>query len=480
MAKTKKVKKEKKANPMSKYEKQGQSKIINSYGAVGTLIQTMNNGSLMIDDFDTWPYYKFLQQKYQQESNNFLIDNPRLIKDHRLLKRLVQQLDCNTLNGIFKMPENELDYRDGVKRTNEVISAHFFPMWFFCPKCGNMNYYTEPDNNPTFPRCCNMPKEQFSFVLVSEKSGEIADIPWVEFLSAPANQERINFNTDYTIYIVQQLKYQTGGSAEHLETKKVTATIDGQAITKSLGTLPAKIFIDPEGNEYKMAIRQGNNLCFVKTISSIYIPEYVIPNYEINIIKNTINTLNTYNIIATPQYLIDAIRGAFPNTSTNINDIQNWQIEQYNPQGDGPVDITEEQYKFKEFDFIINQGNYDVENEPISFKRFDLGKLAIKNLYRIDKLKVTHVQTGYSRFKPEGEVKKIYSDSNIVFYPGVEMKGEGMLLEMDCGKLNGFLNSNAALTISEVEAMVLSLSHCIMKELEFECGYPLNSLKERL
>ena len=80
MAKTKINISTKKTNLMSRFEKQGQSKIINSYGAVGTLIQTINNGSILISDFDTWPFYKFLEGRYQKQNPaDYLINNPFFI-----------------------------------------------------------------------------------------------------------------------------------------------------------------------------------------------------------------------------------------------------------------------------------------------------------------------------------------------------------------------------------------------------------------
>jgi hypothetical protein len=233
----------------------------------------------LISDFDTWPFYNFLEKRYQfQNAADYLINNPFFIKDNRLVNRLAIELKINTLLGIFRMPENEHNHLTGVREPNLVISASFFPRWFYCPTCGNMNYYFRNNANPQFPHCHGLPKEQFSFVLISS-SGEIAEIPWEEFLqSNPANNE-INFNTNNGNNLI--LNYQTGGSAEFLETKSVSATINGQVKKKSLGTLPSKIFIDEEKREYTMAIRQGNNLCFVKTVTSIYIPEYEIPPYEI-------------------------------------------------------------------------------------------------------------------------------------------------------------------------------------------------------
>lgn len=477
MAKINKIKATKKTISMPRFEKQGQSKIINSYGAVGTLIQTINNGSILISDFDTWPFYNFLITTYQNENAaDYLINNP-FIQDNHLVNRLAKELNINTLLGIFRMPENKyIPHNNTVEKRTSVISASFFPCWFYCPTCGNMNYYIRNNANPQFPHCHGLPKEQFSFVLISS-SGEIAEIPWMEFLRSNPADITIRFSPNNQIFL--ELNYQTGGSAEYLETKSVSATINGQVIRKSLGTLPSKIFIDGNDREYTMAVRQGNNLCFVKTITSIYIPEYVMPPYEINLIDNRINALTEYNIPITPNDLFNSLLKMFPNTATNLDHITNY-INNLNNLNN-TANVTEEQYRFKEFEFIVNKGNYYEAGDSISFKKFDFGQisLGIKNIYRIDKLKVTKVQTGYSRLSPEGVLKKIYTNNGILFYPGVEMKGEGMLLEMDIIKLNSFLNINN-LNVAKIESIIHSLSHCIMKELEFECGYKLNSLVERL
>lgn len=477
MAKINKNNATKKTKAMPRFEKQGQIKIINSYGAVGTLIQTINNGSILISDFDKWPFYNFLRRRYQNENAaDYLINNPLFIQDNRLVNRLAKELNINTLLGIFRMPENKyIPQNNTVEKPNRVISASFFPCWFYCPTCGNMNYYIRNNTNPQFPHCHGLPKEQFSFVLISS-SGEIAEIPWMEFLQSNPADITIGFSPNNQNFL--ELNYQTGGSAEYLETKSVSATINGQVIRKSLGTLPSKIFIDGKDREYTMAVRQGNNLCFVKTITSIYVPEYVIPPYEINLI-NIINGSTEFKSPNDPNSLFNLLLMMYPNTATNLDHVTNY-INNLNNLNN-TTNLPEEQYRFKEFEFIINKGNYYEAGDSISFKKFDFGQisLGIKNIYRIDKLKVTKVQTGYSRLSPEGVLKKIYTNNGILFYPGVEMKGEGMLLEMDIIKLNSFLNINN-LNVAKIESIIHSLSHCIMKELEFECGYKLNSLVERL
>lgn len=460
--------------PMSKFEKQGQSKVINSYGAVGTLIQTMNNGSLMINNFDQWPYYHKLCAHYVAD-NQFVINNPALIKEDRLLERLKAILECNTLQGIFRMPTNEFHFATGVKSPQNVISAKLFPRYFFCPRCHQMNYYV---SDGQFPYCCGMPKEQFSFVLVSER-GLIYDIPWAKFLITDPAVNVIYFNDDDTKATNLNLTYTTGGSAEHLEAKKVTGNINGQNVTRSLASLPIKTFIDSGNIQYKMAIRQGNNLCFVKTVSSIYIPEYQIPGIEKIVLSTTKKIFVDNAIPLSATALLNSLRAQHPDTSTNLDHIHYWIQEQ---ESDANLDVKDDsEYKFKEFDFITSKETYDNPSEDISFNKFEINKWGILNLYRIKKIKVTHVQTGYSRLKPEGNIQSIYSNPNILFYPGVELKGEGVLLQMNTSTLNAFLNNEVFnVRESDIGSMIHSLSHCIMKELEFECGYPLNSLKERL
>jgi len=289
----------------------------------------------------------------------------------------------------------------------------------------------------------------------------------------------INFNDDDTKATNLNLKYTTGGSAEHLEAKKVTGNINGQNVTRSLASLPIKTFIDSGNIPYKMAIRQGNNLCFVKTVSSIYIPEYQIPGNEKTALNASKRLIERLGIPLNARILLEDLIAEFPNTRTNLDHIHYWIQEQ---ELDANIDVNDDsEYKFKEFDFITSKETYDNLSEDISFNKFEINNWGILNLFRIKKIKVTHVQTGYSRLKPEGNIQLIYSNPNILFYPGVELKGEGVLLQMNTSTLNAYLNDPLfRLRASDIGSMIHSLSHCIMKELEFECGYSLNSLKERL
>ena len=58
---------------MKKLEEIQRRKVISAYGGSGSIIETLENGSLLIDDYDRWPCYRNIQ-------NCDPVDNPRLLK----------------------------------------------------------------------------------------------------------------------------------------------------------------------------------------------------------------------------------------------------------------------------------------------------------------------------------------------------------------------------------------------------------------
>jgi hypothetical protein len=111
-------------------------------------------------------------------------------------------------------------------------------------------------------------------------------------------------------------------------------------------------------------------------------------------------------------------------------------------------------------------------------------------MYAIMRLKMTSIVPSFTRIYPKGsetkwwdvsrgeeisqtrpEEVKTYSNNNGVdFIPGVESYGEGIFFEMDVANIDE----------TERFTFVHTYSHMIMKELEFQCGYPLSSMKEKI
>ena len=154
-------------------------------------------------------------------------------------------------------------------------------------------------------------------------------------------------------------------------------------------------------------------------------------------------------------------------------------------------------YDAQEFAYIINPNNYgkstflNYKDSDFVAKKYPNIKVPfVRCIYAILRLKMTSVVPYFSRISTIGsqiqwwdvdkgyevkdkiiERKKTYSNNNGVdFIPGVESYGEGIFFEMDVTDIEE----------KERPIFVHTYSHMIMKELEFQCGYPLSSMKEKL
>ena len=61
---------------MKKLETIQRRKLASAYGGFGSIIETKDNGSLLIDDYSTWPCFS---QRQLQHNPPVEIDDPRLL-----------------------------------------------------------------------------------------------------------------------------------------------------------------------------------------------------------------------------------------------------------------------------------------------------------------------------------------------------------------------------------------------------------------
>ena len=153
-----------------------------------------------------------------------------------------------------------------------------------------------------------------------------------------------------------------------------------------------------------------------------------------------------------------------------------------------------------EFNYLTNDQNYTnnmIVTENLVVKRGaiyeydrDNGIKYITRISAIERLKETSVLLSYTRVGKKGEDHQWYNcqtnqtvtikpkevapfkDVNsTTWMPIVEDYGEGILFEVN---INSFTDNR------DVIVFVHTFCHIIMKELEFNCGYPLASLKEKI
>jgi len=552
---------------MAKYTELQTRKLISSYGGVGSIIETID-GALMIMDFDKWKYF-FLIEKGKIE-----VRENESINDERLLKRL--KFYFPDLNQIVKVPANYSSFYNTSlpKLKDHIVDAEYFPKWMYCNRCNSIkhidNWYkgwkiafhskdrNKLDDAFTPPKCykCyqkakkNKEKrryyvlEQVRFIMTAP-NGNIKDIPWHKWtnLTREKNEngrKKIVFNGKCCNK--QDLKYLKDGRNPDftgVRIQCINPDCKTNAKQEPLGGLMGlrvpdfnengeiKTIVDADGNPvldvkgkeqkvmFKAVIRTSNSVYYPLITNSLYLPVKEIIN---NDDKKTI--LNLHNN-----------KGKSLEKISDLLDIPIDFLEDFINPSDF---IKEVDYRLREYQFLINNESPDDKN--LVFEKVnsnDLVNFSISKLLKVNRLKLTSVQTGYSRQDPidkdlfagnsmddyirvsQHAVKAKYTTSkgkNTKLLPGIESFGEGIFIDFDkekitkwfknCYKSESFkkrieaLKNNAETSTfrpsEEKEKMLTNLeylttflfihtfSHILIKELEFLTGYPATSLSERL
>jgi len=170
----------------------------------------------------------------------------------------------------------------------------------------------------------------------------------------------------------------------------------------------------------------------------------------------------------------------------------------------------EEEFRYQEYNFIKNKESNDNEDLELKIRKLPMEKYGIlnnyfSNIFLIDSLIETRVQTGFTRMLPYDPSKesKIQSISleKLDWYPGITVKGEGIFFEFNKKEIinweNNFKQShllkiNDKYNKSRKEQnlperklntkffLIHTFAHLLINELSYSCGYGSASLRERI
>ncbi len=496
---------------MKKLEEIQSTKILSNYGGPGSIIETRTNGSLLIEDYSRWRCFAG-----KNINNRTIITNPRLIEE-------IRRNGYGGIETLYKIPTPESDeinvYAPTNKQLVETINSIYFPSWFYCRRNrilrkleqweAEWNNSFPNDNNfrNNFPacNCCSHGQqqgnrisrrrlEQFRFVMVSMDTGEIADLPF-EYILNPVNefidaQNRFNaneawiFNGNMTA-CNGNLKYRVSTQSTSLASERVYCD-DNNYI--DMATLNSKYLVFPNDmfgikrGAYKLVLRNASNICFPNILKAIYLP---LPSEEDK--KAVIYLYNKeINSNRTEDDVLNTIKNVRPNLSEfQIRDI----IDEYkNPN----IKVGLKNLTISEFNYITNEYLYRNNRNERSEKDFtavrypNIHTNEIKKIYALTQLKETSLLLNYTRGSnqqcdwwniDQNKVDEMTPGTkypihpNTTYLPAIEAYGEGLLFE---------LNSVEGFDAVRMETYAHTFSHLLMKELEFMCGYPVTSLKERL
>lgn len=288
----------------------------------------------------------------------------------------------------------------------------------------------------------------------------------------------------------------------------------------------------------RIALVTANNVYYANGFSSLFIPMHIAENKP----KELIEAINILEKKYTKHFERTAItRNEYWKTKINYDDFlidndirpedggvfkSQLESEFLNTAADIVVNDKHEEYRWQEYRCFSTHSSLPstAENKGLRFKDIKLpNELTdfFRKIQQVEELKVTNVQLDFTRVKPKerivvnGEVKESSSGQNIFSIdskelftlPANETLGEGIFFEFSNKKIDIWVSENINVlekrfgnylnTIPDSKSQGLSskmkiynnkynhflihtFSHVMMRELEFSCGYPTASLKERL
>lgn len=527
----------------NKYVEIASRKVVSSYGGVGSIYET-TKGAVMIRPFDRWDFINYRIYKAIKD-NDLDTLNQFTIKDDRLLLRL--KIHFNRLDRLINVPDNtsKNSYSSDPDDKINVIEAEYFPKWFYCNNCKSFKHISEwykswqfalsninPDEiTESFqePKCnvcylrgrndaknkqykshfnSNLCLEQVRFIMTAP-NGKIKDLPWDRWNGAIKGSKdeeggKIKLDYDELCCDNQDLEYKKSDTFEDYTGIRIKCRNCKKENSLS-GLFGLKIRAEKEENIfYKPVLRSSNSVYYPIIFNSLFIPT---PQNELSSEQiNDINTLNKFGV---------SIAEISAKTSVPVCDIArllNIETKQ--------IIETESEYRLKEYDYILSDLTVSSDNNFIGEKVIadNLTSYFIKSLVKIKRLKMTSVQTGYTRQEPYDKddflqigtpLKVQYTSSKAnttEILPAIESFGEGVFIEFDQKALENWYSKNQVQIDKRVKTiidnrskneiqnnksfksnyhnakfiLIHTFSHLLIKEFEFLCGYPATSLSERL
>ncbi len=362
--------------------------------------------------------------------------------------------------------------------------------------------------------------------------GHLNDFPWIKWVHAKSRKD---------ICAHPELQFKTGASGtEGLEGLSISCTCGAFATLK--GAFDKDCFEKVEKESGKLSfLCEGNHpfrhsketcSCYPKTVqrgaSSVYFPvvhsSLVIPPYA-NKLNARIEQSHSFDdcmtIIADedPADKLETIKKRLSKWAEKIaleigaskDEVEKILSHKWLEGNSETSDVTSIQYRLEEYAALTGEIGADADSMLGDFSREEMdiseyGLPHIKAISLIDKVRVVNALIGFSRIQPAmnamdtGFVEVKEPTTN--WYPAYEVRGEGIFIEFNQDEIEMWINDNPQVserselinanyassfigrnhprTITPKFIMLHTLSHLLISQLSFECGYSIASLSERL
>ena len=518
--------------------KHGRSKLISNYGGVGSLIETQDC-SIIIETFDNWQY-----KDLANRLSTYIIKDDRLLNrlKNRFpnIRHIVQiPTDKNSFTDQVRPSANYFSKWFYCARCNRFAEYNEMKRrWTAAGK--NIAFFNPPKCSNT--ECKEEVLEQIRFVMTC-KDGHIHDIPWKHW-NTFLPEDHTDIEDDNTDDETSNVKRQgpqidlsrTCCQSQDLryEISKENTELTGIRIVckfcKAVRTLKSVFNYQTDcfGKKYwlgmangkwadeecrqrtKVVVKTSNSVYYANSLSSIYIPTMQQDNRITNEIRVEID-----NMLDSDEFTTEEI---IKNISVSKK-LPKEIVKGYFETGDETTFVPEETFRQVEYNFLLK--GEQPENNQIKFRLLECSTqiYGLEKLVQVMKLKKITVQTSFTRQEPIDVDSILQEDSSYEYtvkrqsvsknnfdtklLPGIESYGEGILFVLDKMELNKWelqediiertkiLRENAknsswqshkiiARTLTPRKVLIHTLSHLLIRELEYVCGYPASSLQERL
>jgi hypothetical protein len=362
------------------------------------------------------------------------------------------------------------------------------------------------------------------------ENGHINDFPWVEWVHTIAKKPicsnpRLNFKTGASG--TEGLE----GLSVYCEECKAFATLKGAFDKEKFESLDEKaeelLFRCRGGHPHKHETE--NCVLYPKTVqrgsSSVYFPvvysSLVIPPYADKLntkilncqafeqAETTLSQLPDMREIILQSKFIDWVGDISREIRANQSDVEVILRRKWLEPGNAEVDVMSVQYRAEEYSALSGEigassslGEFSREAMPIE----EYGLPHVKSISLIDKVRVVNALIGFSRLNPVMRKNdhgfNHIKESTTRWYPAYEVRGEGVFIEFEQKSIDKWIASNPDIflraerinanyaqsflgqsyprEITPKFIMLHTLSHLLIKQLSFECGYSIASLCERI
>lgn len=189
--------------------------------------------------------------------------------------------------------------------------------------------------------------------------------------------------------------------------------------------------------------------------------------------------------------------------------IRKWQTAESEEYTTTSVKYRAEEYEALSGEVSVGSEDYgDFLRESTEIDEYGLPFL--KGVSLIHKIREVQALTGFTRIKPAERSEKNDKIENVVsvkeestnWYPAYQVRGEGIFVEFDLGQISAwekkspdiqrrvdslnekykesYIGANSPRKITARFLLLHTISHLLIKQLSFECGYSVASLKERI